>query len=348
MKTNHTIRIKLSESGEEHTIVLLPGRCIQVSVGGDGKLRIDHSSGDAYARQTRQMKLKDDELKRQKDENVRLESTIDALQREKERRMSFDECIVKVAATEYFRMLMEEQSQKIVQARTGLDLRFAPQCRLPLIKSVLKDYITSRGSDWMQNDWVVVHKVFCDLQWWKGKDKEFVAWVNENGYALTENNFKKTKRAIRMLLEQWYTVTGNDHFVQTARELYDLFAGGPTLPKAAAYEENGYIAHTELVVRIRKAQMGIRGLRRIGIRSTLRGHYRVEVGRHITPMIFAKTLAMPLQRHRIMGTIGLIDVTKPGRRRRRQTTKALRKREEEGAVDSSGPERRLLTPTHRT
>lgn len=315
MKTNHTIRIKLSESGEEHTIVLLPGRCIQVSVGGDGKLRIDHSSGDAYARQTRQMKLKDDELKKQKDENVRLESTIDALLREKERRKSFDECLVKVATTEYFRMLMEEQSQKTVQPRTELDLCFAPQCRLPLIKSALKNYITSRGSDWMQNDWVVVHKVFYDLQWWKGRDKEFIAWVNENGYALTEYNFKKTKREIRMLLEQWYTVTGNDHFVQTARDLYDLFARGPLLPKAATYEDS-YINHAGLTARIYRDTAVRRNVNGIYIdiyKDTKYKIYEIVMGQKINPI----SILLPIGRHKNMGTFDGVGIVKPGRIRRR-------------------------------
>ncbi|MBO5084248.1 MAG: hypothetical protein J6C18_05240 [Bacteroidaceae bacterium] len=346
MKTNHTIRIKFSESGEEHTIVLLPGRCIQVSVGGDGKLRIDHSSGDAYARQTRQMKLKDDELKKQKDENVRLESTIDALLREKERRKSFDECLVKVATTEYFRMLMEEQSQKTVQARTELETRcFAFQCRVSRIKKDLKDYISSKGPKWNEGYWVIVHKIFCDLRWWTGKDTDFVEWVGKSGYKLTENNFKKVKGKTKGWLERWYAVSGSDRYVVTARELYDLFAGGPNLPKATIYED-GYIARGNLTERICKAQMGIQGLKYTDIRSALRGYYRVDMVQRINPMILADSLTIPLQRHKIIGTSGLIDVTKPGRRRRRQTTKALREREERKQLIVPRLQGQLLAPTH--
>lgn len=328
MKTNYTIRIKLNESGEERTVVLLPERCIQVSVGGDGKLRIDHSSGDAYARQTRQMKLKDDELKKQKDENLRLKFTIAALQREKEVRKSFDENLFKLTTTEYFYRLMEEQSQKIVQTRTELETRcFAPECRVSRIKKDLKDYISSRSPKWIQGYWVIVHKIFCDLRWWTGKDTEFVDWVNRSGYELTGNNFKKAKGKTKGWLERWYAVSGSDRYVVTAHELYDLFAGGPTLPNAAIYED-GYIARGNLVERIRKAQMGILGLRYTDIRSALRGYYRVDMGQRTNPLILAETLTMPLQRHKIIGTSGLIDVTKPGRRRSRPTSKALRKREE--------------------
>ena len=317
MNTNHTIRIKLIESGEEHTVVLLPGRSIQVSVGGDGKLRIGHLSVDAYARQTQQMKLKDDEPKKQQDENVRLESIIDSLMREKETRKPFDECIVKMATTEYFRIMMERQSQQIAQTRTELDIHFAPQCRMPLIKSALKDYITSRGGDWMQNDWVVVHKVFGDLRWWKGKDKEFVAWVNENGYALTENNFKKTKSEIKKLLAQWYTMTGTDHFVQTARDLYDLFAGGPLLPKAATYED-GYIHHAELTARIYRDTADYKNVRRTytATYGTMNCKiYGIVMGQKRNPI----SILLSFGRHKDIGTFDAIGITKPGRLRRRST-----------------------------
>lgn len=316
MKTSHTICIKLNESGEERTVVLSPGWRMQVSVGGDGKLRIECSSGDVYVWQTRQMMLKDDEQKKLKDENVRLESIIDSLLREREDRKSFDECFIKLSTTEHFRRLMEEQSQKIVQTHTELETRcFASQCRVSRIRQTLDGYITSRGGEWMQNDWVVVHKVFCDLQWWKGKDKEFVAWVNESGYALTEHNFKKTKNEIRGVLEQWYTMTGNDHFVQTARDLYDLFAGGPLLPKAAAYE-NGYIYHAGLTARIYRdtaASRGVNGIYR-GVYKNV--NYKIDgivMGQKINPI----SILLPIRRHNNMGTVDGIGIIKSGRIRRR-------------------------------
>lgn len=352
MKTNHTIHITLERDGMGQTVTLSKGWQMTVTVdekGGNPVLHID--------KQPETIALSCRKMQAEKDKTIKgQQAMIEQLTRDNEDKHTilsvftplFTNIYEKLDCDSDLRSVLERQGylKQPSPSRTELETRcFASQCRVSRIKKDLKDYISSKGPKWNEGYWVIVHKIFCDLRWWTGKDTDFVEWVGKSGYKLTENNFKKVKGKTKGWLERWYAVSGSDRYVVTARELYDLFAGGPNLPKATIYED-GYIARGNLTERICKAQMGIQGLKYTDIRSALRGYYRVDMGQRINPMILADSLTIPLQRHKIIGTSGLIDVTKPGRRRRRQTTKALREREERKQLIVPRLQGQLLAPTH--
>lgn len=352
MNTKHTIHITLERGGMGQTVTLSKGWQMTVTVdekGGNPVLHIDKQPETIVLSCRKMLAEKDKTIKEQ-------QAMIEKLTRDNEDKHTilsefvppFTNIIEKLDCGSNLRAALERQGylKQSSSSRTELEIRcFAPECRVSRIKEALKGYISGKGPKWNEGYWVIVHKIFCDLLWWTGKDTDFVEWVEKSGYGLTENNFKKVKGKTKGWLERWYAVSGSDPYVVTAHELYDLFAGGPTLPEATRYE-NAFVAHGNLKDRIRKAQMGILGLKYTDIRSGLRGYYRVDMGQRINPMILADSLTIPLQRHKIIGTSGLIDVTKPGRRRRRQTTKALREREERKQLIVPRLQGQLLAPTH--
>ena len=215
--------------------------------------------------------------------------------------------------------------QPVTDSRTTLDRTcFNPSCRVALIKRELKGYISTH--EWIQGYWVVVHKIFKELHWWVGKDKDFILWAKELGYKLTENNFKKVKHETKECLAQWYATTSSNKYAKVARDLYDHFAGNPRLPKVATFE-SGHISHDELFIRINKATAIDTHNHRAKytiIKNFRHANYRARMGQKRNLIISPEALGIPIWRHQIIGTIDILNSANPGRRRYRPKPSALR------------------------
>lgn len=323
-----TIYIRLEGESEEHAIKLFPRQQLLVGFGGTGQkvvMNLQRLSGNSFVQHRKELADKDEIIARKDRELAEKDRLIERLLPYKELFMAMERM-----KPESIRQDLAKQQQADAGSRTTLEQKcFASQCRVSLIKRELNGYITRQGNKWNEGYWAIVHKIFQDLRWWNGMNTEFVDWVNENGYKLTENNFGKFRNRKKDLLDKWYVATSTDPCVVTARELYDLFAGGPQLPKVATYED-GYISHTELVGRIRRANSANTGnFHNIYMDIDSPGHdeYATITKRQVDVMLRKLTLGALPRRHKIMGTFGIVDVTRPGRRRRRPAAAVLRERE---------------------
>lgn len=322
------IYMRLEGESEERAITIPPGQQLLVGIGSAGQqvtMNLQRLSGNIFVQYHKELADKDEIIARKDRELAEKDRLVEKLMPYKELFMAMEQM-----KPESIRQDLARQQQADASSRTALEQKcFASQCHMSLIKRDLKDYITSRGNKWDEGYWAIVHKIFQDLQWWNGMNTEFVNWVKENGYKLTENNFGKFRNRKKMLLEKWYATTSTDPCAVTARELYDIFAGGPQLPKVGNYEE-GYISHTELIGHIRRANSVNTGNLHniyIHIDSPGRDEYTTITKRQADLMLRKLTLGVLPQRHKIIDTFGIIDITRPGRRRRCPASAVLRERE---------------------
>lgn len=327
-KPTPTLYIRLEGESEERAITILPGKQLLVGIGSTGQkvaMNLQRLSGNIFVQHRKELADKDEIIASKDRELAEKDRLIEKLMPYKELFMAVEQM-----KPESIRQDLAKLQQADASSRTTLEQKcFAPQCRMPLIKRELKNYITNRGNKWDEGYWAIVHQIFKDLRWWNGMNTEFVGWVKENGYKLTENNFGKFRNRKRMLLEKWYATTSTDPCAVTARELYDIFAGGPQLPKVATYED-GYISHTELIGRIRRANSANTGnLHNIYIHVDCPGRdeYATITKRQVDVMLRKLTLGALPQRHKIIGTFDVVDIAKPDRRRRRAVSATLRGRE---------------------
>lgn len=329
-----TLYIRLEGESEERPVKVFPRQQLLIGLGGTGNqvmLNLQRISRDIFVQYRKELAGKDETIARKDRELAEKDKLIESLMPYKEFVMAAE----RLKPEALRRQLLAPQQQSEPDSRTVLEQRcFAPQCRLPLIKHELGSYIASRGNKWKAGYWAIVHQIFRDLRWWNGKNTEFVEWVEKNGYKLKMNNFKKFRRQYKKVLEQWYAATGTAPCVVTARELYDIFAGGHKFPKAATYEE-GCINRDELIERIRRANSAnIGNLHNIYIHIDSPGHdeYTAITKRQPDLMLRKPALGVLPQRHKTMGTFGIIDITRPGRRRRSPASAVLLRREEIGRI----------------
>ncbi len=327
-KPSPTICIRLEGESEERAITIPPGQQLLVEIGSAGgqvTMNLRRLSGDIFVQYHKELADKDEIIARKDRELAEKDRLVEKLMPYKELFMAMEQM-----KPESIRQDLARQQQADAGSRTMLEQKcFASQCRVSLIKHKLKDYISSRGNKWREGYWAIVHQIFRDLRWWNGKNTEFVEWVEENRYKLEVENFKKFRRQNKKLLEKWYATTSTDPCAVTARELYDIFAGGPQLPKVGNYEE-GYISHTELIGHIRWANSANTGNLHniyIHIDSPGRDEYTTITKRQADLMLRKLTLGVLPQRHKIIDTFGIIDITRPGRRRRCPASAVLRERE---------------------
>ena len=322
MSTSRTLYIRLDGEAEERQIQVGPGQQLLIKVDGTLEVKKLHTSEDILVRHHKEMvkmgKIiadKDSELKK-KDEEIKellkYKNYVAAMNR---------------LMPESIRQELTPQ-QTDTDSLTALDRTgFNPSCRVALIKRELKGYISTH--EWIQGYWVVVHKIFKELHWWKGKNIDFVHWTNELGYALTEDYFKKVRHDTKECLEQWYATTSSNKYAKVARDLYDLFAGNPRLPKVATFE-SGHISHDELFIRINKATAIDTHNHRAKytiIKNSRHADYAVNVGKKKKSFISPEALGIPIWRHQIIGTIDILNSANPGHRRYRPKSSALRHRE---------------------
>lgn len=335
-----TLYIRLEGESEERPVKVFPGQLLIIGLGGTGNkvmLNLQRISGNIFVQHRKELAGKDETIAGKDRELAKKDELIESLMPYKEFVMAAERL-----KPEAIRQQLAPQQQSETDSRTVLEQRcFASQCRLPLIKHKLSSYIASRGNKWKEGYWAIVHQIFRDLRWWTGKDTEFIDWVNKSGHKLKEDNFKKVKRTKRDLLEQWYTITGPDPYAETARELYDIFAGGPQLPNAATYED-GYISHTVFIGNIQKTGSAPTSRHRniyIHIVDSP-GHderrgawgYATITKRTAKLMTHAAALGILPQSHKPVGILRQFDVTKPGRRRRLPASAALLGRKEIGRI----------------
>lgn len=335
-----TLYIRLEGESEERPVKVLPGQQLLIGVGGTGhkvQMNLQRISGNIFVQHRKELAGKDETIAGKDRELAEKDELIESLMPYKEFVMAAERL-----KPEAIRQQLAPQQQSETDSRTVLEQRcFAPQCRLPLIKHKLSSYIASRGNKWKEGYWAIVHQIFQDLRWWNGKNTEFVEWVEKNGYKLEMENFKKFRRQYKKLLEQWYAATGTAPCVVTARELYDIFAGGPQLPNAATYED-GYISHTIFIGNIQKTGSAPTSHHRniyIHIVDSP-GHderrgawgYATITKRTAKLMTHAAALGILSQSHKPVGILRQFDVTKPGRRRRLPASAALLGRKEIGRI----------------
>lgn len=319
MSTSHTLYIRLDGEAEERLVKVAPGQQVLIRVDGTLEVKKLHISEDILVRHHKEMVNKDKIIA---DKNSELEKTKKELQ-------VYKDFVVGVERLkpELIRQDLTPQPTD-AGSLTALDRTcFNPSCRVALIKRELRGYISTH--EWMQGYWVVVHKIFKDLHWWKGKDKDLILWVKEFGYELTENNFKKVKRETKECLAQWCAPSSTNRYAAVARELYDIFTGGPRLPKIATFE-SGHISHIDLTISINKATaVGIHNhrARYAKIDTPRHADYIARMGQKRNLIIPSASLGIPMWRHENMGTLGMIDTIKPGRRRCRPRSSALSHRE---------------------
>jgi len=322
------IYMRLEGESEERAITIPPGQQLLVEIGSAGgqvTMNLRRLSGDIFVQYHKELADKDEIIARKDRELAEKDRLIEKLMPYKELFMAMEQM-----KPESIRQDLARQQQADAGSRTMLEQKcFASQCRVSLIKHKLKDYISSRGNKWREGYWAIVHQIFRDLRWWNGKNTEFVEWVEENRYKLEVENFKKFRRQNKKLLEEWYVATSTDPCVAIVRELYDIFVGGPQLPKVAIYE-NDSIKHTELIERIRRANSVNTGNLHniyIHIDSPGRDEYTTITKRQADFMLRKLTLGVLPQRHKIIDTFDIIDITRPGRRRRCPASAVLRERE---------------------
>lgn len=321
MSTTHTLHIRLEGENEERQIKVGPGQQLLIRVDGTLEVKVLHTSEDLLVRHHKELVNKDKIIA-----NVtnQWEKTKKELQVYKDFVVGVDRLMPK----DIRQALTPQQTD--AGNLTALDHTcFNPSCRVALIKRELKDYVSTQGNAWRQGYWVVAHRILQELHWWTGKDNAFVRWVKELGYELTGNNFKKVKRETKECLEQWYAPTSTSRYAAVARELYDIFTGGPRLPKIATFE-SGHISHTDLTISINKATaIGIRNhrVRYAKIDTPRHADYIARMGQKRNLIIPSVSLGISIWRHENMGTFDMIDTIKPGRRRYRPRSSALCRRE---------------------
>ncbi|MBR5841612.1 MAG: hypothetical protein IKY64_03220 [Bacteroidaceae bacterium] len=319
MPTTHTLYIRLEGENEERQIKVGPGQQLLIRVDDTLEVKKLHISEDIFVR-----------YQKEKVSNYKLvTSLVSELEETKKKLKVYQDYFVSVE-----RLKPELICQELAPQQTDADSLtasdracFNPLCRVALIKRELKDYVSTHK--WLQGYWVVVHKIFQDLHWWTGKDTEFIDWVEKLGYKLTENNFKKVKRETKECLAQWYAPSSTNRYAVVARELYDIFTGGPRLPKVATFESS-HINHADLTIRINKATIsGIRNhrVRYTKIDTPRHADYVARMGQKRNLIIPSASLGIPMWRHENIGTLGMIDTIKPGRRRCRPSSSALSHRE---------------------
>lgn len=321
MSTTHTLYIRLEGENEERQIKVGPGQQLLLRVDGTLEVKKLHSTEDIFVRYQKE-KVSNNKL---------VTSLVNELEKTKKELKVYKDFVVGVE-----RLMPESIRQELTPQQTDADnltaldrTCFNPSCRVALIKRELKDYVSTRGNAWRQGYWVVVHRILQELHWWTGKDNAFVLWVKEFGYELTENNFKKVKRETKECLAQWYAPSSTNRYAAVARELYDIFTGGPRLPKIATFE-SGHISHIDLTISINKATaVGINNHRARYAKIDTPSHadYIARMGQKRNLIIPSASLGIPMWRHENMGTLGMIDTIKPGRRRCRPRSSALSHRE---------------------
>lgn len=322
MSTSRTLHIRLDGEAEEHLVKVGPGQQLLVKVGDKLEVKKLHFSEDILVRHHKELVNKDKIIA---DKDCELK----AKDEEIKRLLKYKNYVAAMN-----RLMPEDIRQELAPQQTDADSLtsfdrtcFNPSCRIALIKRELKGYISTH--EWIQGYWVVVHKLFKELHWWKGKDKDFVHWANKLGYELTENYFKKVKHDTKDSLAQWYDTPSPDRYAKVAHELYDLFVGDPRSPKVATFE-SGHISRPDLSIRIKKSiNTGIRNHRAAYVMVDTPGHadYAVHVGKKKKSFISPEALGIPIWRHQIIGTIDIVDSAKPGRRRCSPKPSALRHRE---------------------
>lgn len=301
MNTKDTLHIILNEGADEHVGLLRDGESVVVSVTerqGRRKLSVSNPLPiNIYATIAAQKK-EIEELKRK----LQAEEAKNDAQKRKMADLAGK--VHKSGLADFFSSLTEEYRAENSATRTALEARcFAPSCRVWLISRDLKRFVASMGSEWQKRDWCIAWKIFTDLRWWTGNQKEFAGWVAELGHDM--GTFKEAKRGYgEARLGQWYAQHhGADHFAVVARGLAALFTGSPTMPTSSTYEDS-YMDHAALYRTMSLSQTGTRGTR-AHIHVDCPGHDKLSHYQKYKSQQSMKDLAMFAARHKIMGTFGL-------------------------------------------
>ena len=320
MNTKDTIRIVLNGGADEHTVDLGRGQYVSVSVtGGKLKYMVHRVGGGEQAAMKR------------------IEQLEQQLAAALEQKAKADELLLGIGQSDYVRRLVEEHSAEHSKARTALEARcFAPLCRVWSIRRDLKAFVTSMGSEWKKCDWCIAWKIFDDLRWWTGNQKEFASWVAELGYSM--GKFKDAKRSYgEDCLAQWYAQAyGTGHFAVVARGLTAIFVGSPTKPTRPSDYEESYMDHTDLYRAIGRANAGTQGTRAyIHIESPGRAHRKHNKydiyskdskDSKYRPLRSKECFIMATVRHKVIGTIDYTKETPVGVSRRLQAVHTPRMR----------------------
>ena len=300
MNTKDTIRIILNGGADEHVGDFRDGESVVVSVTlKQGQRRLD-VSGPLPAN----LFLKVAALKKENEDLYRkLQAALAENDRLKRERATLADKVVKSGLADLLGSLAEEQRAAATATRTALEARcFARECRVWLIRRDLKGFVASMGSEWQKRDWCIAWKIFAELRWWTGNQKEFAEWVAELGYDM--GTFKEAKRGYGdARLGQWHAqYYATDHFAQVARGLAELFTGSPTMPTSSTYEDS-HMDHAALYRTMALSHAATQGTRaHILIDSP--GHDKSAHHKRYKQQGSKERFAMVAVRHKILGTSG--------------------------------------------
>lgn len=324
MNTKDTLHIILNGGADEHVGLLRDGESVVVSVDAKQGRRRLVVSGPLPADHVLKVAMlkKENELL-----NSRLQAALAENDRLKREKSTLADKVVKSGLADLLTSLAEEQRAAATATRTALEVRcFASPCRVWLIKRDLKGFVASMGSKWQKRDWCIVWKIFSELRWWTGKQKEFAEWVAELGYDM--GTFKEAKRGYGdARLGQWhaqYYATG--HFAQVARGLAELFTGSPTMPTSSTYEDS-HMDHDALYRTMGLSQAGKQGTRAHILIDTP-GHDKSIRYRHYKSQRSKENFDMVAMRRKIFGTFGLTQSIPVGMSRRPHAAHTPRARRE--------------------
>lgn len=331
----------------EHTVLVRRGWSVvaRVNESGDGFDISDPYQGNIFTRHREELASRDRRIKEleaelarvrrgEADAEARGDLCVAALDDAKSKALQFVEWV------DSFKAGMGIAVPDVRSADVAHPAGFSGHCRMGRIVGDLKNFIDLHshcGSGglprWEKRYWPIVCQLFGDLQWWAGNHVAFRVWVCSIGYDLKKGIFDKGWKAVKDRGKAWYArpeAASGDDYDRMGHALYRHFTDGlfkPTLGMKAY--DGGQIGHGELVAAIRAVDPA-------ATRMQLRARVLALIdSAGLAPSvadICMVRLSAFVPRHVNMGTIGIIDNTKPGRRRRAPASTGLRKRRGAGLL----------------